>query len=664
MKKCLLFLTLFLVCNSVLFSQIPNAFKYQAISRDEAGNPLSMCDIGLRVSLMQYGDEPTAVYVETHQLKTNIYGLISIIIGEGTKVAGELKDIKWGESRHFLKMEMDINGGEDFKEMGSSQLYAVPYALYAEEAGKIAGSENCSSQQGNSSHKPQASSSSGNRSGVANSKIPASGDSYLNIDDGNVGVGTSIPSEKLEVDGNLKVSGNINMNSLMVYDENGNPWKLNLKSDGSFEPEFSCEGNMRDHRDTSAYRIVRIGTQCWMAENLNVGSMINSSTSQSNNGVYEKYCFDNDPAYCDTNGGFYQWDEAMLYRTDNGSQGICPDGWHLPSDTEWKILEGTVDGSIGVGETQWNGLGARGVDAGFHLKSVSGWNSGGDGDDAYEYTGKPGGYWKYDNVFKSLGSSGYFWTSTETGSYAFSRYLYRASAGIYRWNEHVKAFGFSIRCLKDFICGDSITDSRDGQHYGTVKIASQCWMSQNMNVGNRLDGVIDQTANGVIQKYCYDDLEAYCDTLGGLYLWGEAMQYVTTEGAQGICPEGFHIPMDAELKALEGNVDSRYGLGHAQWDEESDRGLDAGKNLKSKSGWYSDINGIDKFGFKMFPCGMRNPSVGSFWGLSIFGDLWTSSQFSVSSAWFRNMDYLFDEVARFHGNYFNGYSVRCLQDSD
>ena len=76
------------------------------------------------------------------------------------------------------------------------------------------------------------------------------------------------------------------------------------------------------------YNTVQIGSQCWLKENLDVGTMINSTSSgyqQTNNSIIEKYCYDNNPANCETYGGLYEWPEAMQYSTTPGTKGICPD---------------------------------------------------------------------------------------------------------------------------------------------------------------------------------------------------------------------------------------------------------------------------------------------------------------------------------------------------
>ncbi|MBK7631804.1 MAG: hypothetical protein IPJ23_14080 [Ignavibacteriales bacterium] len=93
-----------------------------------------------------------------------------------------------------------------------------------------------------------------------------------------------------------------------------------------------------------------------------------------------------------------------------------------------------------------------------------------------------------------------------------------------------------------FVCGQDII--YEGKTYGTVLIGTQCWMKENLNVGTMIQGNSNQSNNGVKEKYCYNNDTANCSIYGGLYQWNEAMQYVTTEGARGICPEGW-IPTRA-----------------------------------------------------------------------------------------------------------------------
>ncbi|MCD4735657.1 MAG: hypothetical protein K8R53_06405, partial [Bacteroidales bacterium] len=191
------------------------------------------------------------------------------------------------------------------------------------------------------------------------------------------------------------------------------------------EPWFDYGGQI--------YPTVQIGYQCWMAEDLNHGTMIPGGASMSNNGVVEKYCYNNDPYNCDTLGGtFYQWNEAMNYISGESGQGICPDGWHLPSDAEWCFMEQNIDTTIDCPAS-----GYHGTDIGFKLKvgGSSGFEAilGGD---------------RWNNTsFMMQGLSTHYWTTTWGGGNMVAVYGYYhdhddAKQVYDTWNA-----GHSIRCL-------------------------------------------------------------------------------------------------------------------------------------------------------------------------------------------------------------------------
>jgi uncharacterized protein (TIGR02145 family) len=202
----------------------------------------------------------------------------------------------------------------------------------------------------------------------------------------------------------------------------------------------------------------------------------------------------------------------------------------------------------------------------------------------------------------------------------------------------------------------------EGQSYSTVMIGTQCWMAENLNVGTKINATQNQADNSTIEKYCYDNNEANCDIYGGLYQWDEMMQYVTTMGTQGICPDGWHIPGDAEWKTLEGTVDSQYGVGDPEWDNTMYRGYDAGKNLKSTSGWTSDGNGTDLFGFTALPGGYRN-TAGIFNYLEMYTYFWSSSLYASTYPIYRNIFFNRDNVMWNYEYKENGFSVRCIRGS-
>ena len=198
---------------------------------------------------------------------------------------------------------------------------------------------------------------------------------------------------------------------------------------------FICGSNVTDTRDGKTYPTVSIGTQCWFAKNLNVGTKVFGSSNQLNNSIIEKYCYNDDDANCAVYGGLYQWDEAMQYSTTAGAQGLCPDGWHLPTDLEWTTLLTFLGGeSIAGGKMKEAGF------AHWYTPNTGATNSTG-------FTGLPSGLRIMDGTFSSI--TGYIgmWSSTLDGpNVPWYRYLGYAHEGAFLGSSN-KAFGFSLRCL-------------------------------------------------------------------------------------------------------------------------------------------------------------------------------------------------------------------------
>ena len=124
------FFALFLT--TVIFAQAPHSFNYQGVARDLAGTPLINQDIALKISIVIGAMDGNPVYSEVHNTTTSDLGLFSLQVGKGNPLNGIFEQINWGSNSHFLQIEMDENGGNDFQLIGTSELLSVPYALYAE----------------------------------------------------------------------------------------------------------------------------------------------------------------------------------------------------------------------------------------------------------------------------------------------------------------------------------------------------------------------------------------------------------------------------------------------------------------------------------------------------------------------------------------------------
>ena len=130
----------------------------------------------------------------------------------------------------------------------------------------------------------------------------------------------------------------------------------------------------------------------------------------------------------------------------NGLQGICPNGWHVPTDEEWKILEGAVDSQHSIGDTIWDWGTSRGYDAGENLKSTNSWFQGVNGTDLFSFSALPAGVMHFlTHNFLYEGTYSFFWTSS---GYAWGRGMYYQHNYIGRlcWNTQ---FGYSVRCIKE-----------------------------------------------------------------------------------------------------------------------------------------------------------------------------------------------------------------------
>lgn len=215
-----------------------------------------------------------------------------------------------------------------------------------------------------------------------------------------------------------------------------------------FATNIPCPGTDSLYYDGQWYHTIQIFGQCWMKENLNVGVMVLSAQGQANNGIIEKFCMGDYQYYCSLFGGLYFWDEMMQYTNATGGQGICPEGWHVPGDFEWQILEGAVDSTYMIGDPEWGQNGWRGSDAGGNLKQTGTglWEYPNTGaTDAFSFTAIPGGYF-VQNDFWGPGYKCYLWSSQSQGKHF--RNLDWNQAKIQR-NTGGGGAAFSVRCVRN-----------------------------------------------------------------------------------------------------------------------------------------------------------------------------------------------------------------------
>ncbi|HRY33763.1 MAG TPA: FISUMP domain-containing protein [Bacteroidales bacterium] len=220
----------------------------------------------------------------------------------------------------------------------------------------------------------------------------------------------------------------------------------------SFKPP--CGLPFTDVRDGMVYNTVQIGTQCWMQQNLNIGTMVTSvyipgniHSECSNNGIIEKYCFFNDTSYCNDFGGLYDWNELMGYVVQPGVQGICPDEWHIPTDAEWCTMLTYIDPAVNCSIEGWSG-----TDAGSQLKEqgTAHWGAPNTATNASGFTAFGSGIRSQLGLFTSMLSEAFYWTSTKNTTYhALAYFLWPSRPDICR-ARNTFLCGQSVRCIRNF----------------------------------------------------------------------------------------------------------------------------------------------------------------------------------------------------------------------
>jgi uncharacterized protein (TIGR02145 family) len=246
--------------------------------------------------------------------------------------------------------------------------------------------------------------------------------------------------------------------------ENNNLSGENVSSGNSFGSNQGANDGYSFVYEGQTYRTVKIGSQVWMADNLSVGKMVIADkyeAMQKDNNIIEYYAPKNDDQEAQKVGAYYTWNEMMQYKaTDNANigstQGICPSGWHIPTDHEWNVLEAFVDSEFDLNSTNWNRTGNRGTDSGKKLKSRTGWKvtswfPNPNGTDDYGFNMLPSGGSTKGIFFIDYGNIAAYWTATaqeRSDAMAWKRTFEFRFDNVNRTNCN-KQEALLVRCIKN-----------------------------------------------------------------------------------------------------------------------------------------------------------------------------------------------------------------------
>lgn len=498
----------------------------------------------------------------------------------------------------------------------------------------------------------------------------------------------------------------------------------NLTPGGEPTATFTCGSSKVKDVDNNEYNTVKIGSQCWMAQNLR------TSTNAAGAGNIYTPTASEVPGYdVNTYGRLYDWAAVMQGASSSdavpsGVQGICPTGWHVPSNAEWDTLTYYVYYSAnpdykcaGCSSSGWNQSTPCIAKA---LSSTTGWNSNtesgcnagnrGDKSNLTGFSAVPASGCFFGD-FYDFGDYAFFWSATQgDGRRAWCRRLNSRNSYVISYGDN-EDYGFSVRCLRDagvgggttpsapggdnaccselgarldslehvissqdstinalnnqvnppFVCGTSKVKDVDNNEYNTVAIGNQCWLKENLRTKTHQYGTV----------WTKTDVDS--TIYGRYYDWQAAMQIDVDNNTlysgsdvkhQGICPEGWHVPSYEEWDTLTTYVNTEANGYRCDGD-----GTIA-KALSRPTGWSSNTgtgcnagNTGDKAnatGFAAVPAGYC--FFGDFYSFGYYSYFWSATQDDGYNAgyWRLRSDNSF--VASGNGGKDYGFSVRCLRD--
>ena len=468
MKKLLFFVYAMMIAVVSLFAQAPQKFSYQAVLRDAGGNLAANQNVSVRISIIQENEYGASVYVETHSVTTNANGLVTIEVGAGNPILGTFADIDWSYGSYFLKSEVDPTGGNNYSITGVEQLLSVPYALYAgNTTGGFSGDyndlintpdiptvpTNVSAFTNDAQYITQSALGStlqGYATVGSIPTVPTNISAFVN-DRGYI-TSSGVPTNVAAFENDAHYITEAQFNTMLSALNNAlDSLRSRIAELETISTPFICGTSTMSDIDGNVYNTVQIGNQCWMKENLRTtkyadGTTITQGSSTSSSTRYY-YNQGNSPSY----GYLYNWPAVKGPSSMSANnQGVCPAGWHVPSDAEWTQLTEYVSAqsqyicSNNTANIAKALAAATGWDSFTSTCAVGNMQS---NNNATGFSALPAGY--YFNGYNGSGYDAFFWSATESSSSgAYNRYLDYDRATVGRDSDS-KYNGFSVRCVRD-----------------------------------------------------------------------------------------------------------------------------------------------------------------------------------------------------------------------
>ena len=393
----------------------------------------------------------------------------------------------------------------------------------------------------------------------------------------------------------------------------------------------SLENTLTDLRDNRVYKTVVIGTQIWMAENLNYVTEGGYADD-----LDRSRCFGDMQFYCEDYGRLYRWSGAMdipyvyaekQYDDTLMHQGLCPQGWHLPTKAEFDTLISHTGGFNHAGK---------------NLKSVDLWRNGAPLEDDYSFNAKPLSTYDEWERINNITDYATFWKTNNHADSADVLYISEGHDNVAEKPYLRSKYKFhAVRCLRNepgfyvsHAVYDSYVDERDSKTYKTVKIGEDTWMAENLAYAGDSDLLAEES-------WCYEDDESNCNVYGRLYSWNAA----TLNGTkQGSCPEKWHVSTKDDWENLINAVGNDPSVG---------------KLLKDPAFYKSGPMNKNDYGFSALGAGVVDTA---YHGLETEAHFWTANAYNDSTAYYYSMAVGSKSVTKLVKDKKQGRSVRCVLD--
>lgn len=453
--------------------------------------------------------------------------------------------------------------------------------------------------------------------------------------------------------------------------------------DNFFNPDVTY-GTLKDSRDGQVYKTVEINGITWMAENLNFAGDTDWPLPKSHS-----YCYGGIDANCDLYGRLYDRAAAMNSTTcgygkscslyDGFNRGVCPDGWHIPSEEE---VDDLMDFTFGDRKTLRSAAGWVDTESNVNGSGFSLVGSGVRADKNYVNQGRFAALWYYSTgvvqnylVFSGVEDKMYLTENSKETVYVSVRCVKGAgaepassgstkssssgsSSSVESSSSEESSSSFDKTVLfNSAVSYGEMTDGRDGKTYRTLYIAGHTWMAENLNFA-------DSSKLSILEgnNRCYDDDPGECEAFGRLYSREAALNDSRctcyngscpsmSGNVQGVCPDGWHIPSKSEAEQLANSVANQ------------------ASSLNSSNGWDADHRGNNSTGMSFVGAGVYRRQSGyvGFQGKGKYFNLWVYDASSPNGKW-----YLMDIGKGASGNgtiavmdeagYDPFYTVRCIKN--